>query len=64
MKKQKIKIFLRTTIICTVVIMCIIFLLFSVCRIYENIRYIAYGEYKNAVEVTKDSIRILDFFIG
>lgn len=64
MKNRKIKVFLRTTVIFTVIMMCIIFLLLSFCKIYENIRFIAYGEYKNAIEVTENSVRILDFYIG
>lgn len=64
MRKEKIKVFLRTTIVFTVVMMCLIFGLMSFCKIYENIRYIAYGEYKNAIELTEEGIRILDFVIG
>lgn len=64
MRKEKIKVFLRTTVIFTVVIMCLIFGFMSFCEIYENIRYIAYGEYKNAIELTEEGIRILDFTIG
>lgn len=64
MKNRKIKVFLRTTVIFTVIMMCVIFLLVSFCEIYENIRFIAYGEYKNAIEVTESGVRILDFYIG
>lgn len=64
MRKEKIKVFLRTTVVFTVVMMCLIFGFMAFCRSYENIRRIAYGEYKNAVELTEDGIRILDFVIG
>lgn len=30
---------------------------------YENTVRVAYGEYKDAIEITDDSIRILDFII-
>lgn len=63
MKKQ-LRIFLRTTVLWLVFLLCIIFAALSVCEIYENIRYTVYGEYKNAVELTEDGIRILDFLIG
>ena len=64
MRKEKIKVFLRTTTVFTVVMMCLIFSFISFCEIYENIRYIAYGEYKSAIELTEEGIRILDFVIG
>lgn len=64
MKNRKIEVFLRTTVIFTVIMMCVIFLLVSFCEIYENIRFIAYGEYKNAIEITESGVRILDFYIG
>jgi len=64
MRKNKIKVFLRTMVIATVVIICFIFAFLSICKIYENIRYIGYGEYKNAIEITEENIRILDFTIG
>ena len=61
---MKIKVFLRTTVVFTVIILCLIFAVISFCEIYENVRYIGYGEYKKAVEVTEEGIRILDFLIG
>lgn len=64
MNKKQIKTFLRTTAVSSVIIACVFFSLFAFCEIYENIRYIGYGEYKNAIELTEDGIRILDFVIG
>lgn len=64
MRKNKIKVFFRTMTVTTVIIICLIFAVLSVCEIYENIRYIGYGEYKNAIEITEENIRILDFTIG
>ena len=48
----------------TVIIICLIFAVLAVCEIYENIRYIGYGEYKDAIEITEENIRILDFTMG
>ena len=64
MKKRQISLFFRSMFLSTVIIFCIIFGSLSVAKIYENIRYVAYGEYKSAVEFTDDGIRILDFYIG
>jgi hypothetical protein len=47
-----------------VVIACVIFAAVSICEIYENIRYIGYGEYTDAIEITEEKIRILDFTVG
>ncbi len=62
--KEKTKVFFRTFFIGTVVSMSIIFGGLSVAKAYENIRQIGFGEYKKAVEITEDSIRILDFTIN
>ena len=64
MRRNKITVFLRTMTITTVIMICLIFAILSICKIYENIRYIGYGEYKNAIEITEENIRILDFTIG
>ena len=64
MRKNKIKVFFRTMTVTTVIVICLIFAALAVCEIYENIRYIGYGEYKDAIEITEENIRILDFTIG
>ena len=40
---------------------CVLFGFLGVCIAYENIVRTAFGEYKNAVEISKDGIRILDY---
>ena len=57
------KLFLRTTLIGTVISLNIIFGCLAVTTAYENIMQTAYGEYKKAVELTDDGIRILDYII-
>ena len=64
MKKRQISVFFRTVFLSTVVLLCIILGFTAIAKSYENIRYVAYGEYKNAVELTDDGLRILDFYIG
>ena len=38
-------------------------LIFGICYAYEGIRELSFGEYKSAVSVENDKIRILDFEI-
>ena len=64
MKKKQITVFFRTMFLSTVIMLCIILGSLSIGKIYENIRYVAYGEYKSAIELTEEGIRILDFYIG
>lgn len=35
----------------------------GICKAYESIRFIGFGEYKNAIEISKEKIKILDFEI-
>ncbi|MBQ0083960.1 MAG: hypothetical protein KBS52_04270 [Clostridiales bacterium] len=41
----------------------ILLLIFGICRVYENMQQLSYGNYVNAVEITENGIRILDFNI-
>lgn len=62
--KGKFKVFLRTTAISSVVLLSIVFGSIGVCKAYENIRLVGFGEYKNAIEISKTGIRVLDFEIN
>ena len=62
--KEKLKIFLRTAVLGTVISLSLILGGLSVFKAYENIRFVGFGEYKKAVEITENSIRILDFTIN
>ena len=57
------KTFFRTTVIGTIIALSIIFGSISIAKAYENIKLVAFGEYKKAVELTENGIRILDFLI-
>lgn len=61
--KRQTKIFFRTFYISFIVLMCLTFGWLGVSTAYENTVQIAYGEYKKAIEITRDKIRILDFEI-
>ncbi len=58
MKKHKI--FLRSFYISAVVIFCIFIAFFGISKAYENIRLIAFGEYRNAVEIKENELRFFD----
>ncbi len=62
--KGKIKVFLRTTAISSVILLSVVFGSIGVCKAYENIRLVGFGEYKNAIEISKTGIRVLDFEIN
>lgn len=62
MKRQH-KTYFRTFYITLVIIMCLSFAWIGISISYENIVQIAYGEYKKAIEINEDTIRILDFVI-
>ena len=48
--KGKFKVFLRTTAISSVVLLSVVVGSIGVCKAYENIRLVGFGEYKNAIE--------------
>ena len=55
------KLFFKSFYISLIVAACILIFCFGIGKTYENIRRIGFGEYKDAVEITAASIRILDF---
>ena len=50
--------------ISSLVTFCIIFSLFAMGKAYENIRFIAFGENKIAVEYNNGILRVFDFEIS
>ena len=55
------KLFFKSFYLSLVIAVCFLFFCFGIGKTYENIRLIGFGEYKEAVEITSTSIRILDF---
>ncbi len=55
--------FIRKTAISAVVSLCIIFGFAGVCKAYEGIREIGFGEYRNAIEIKDQKFRFFDFEI-
>lgn len=58
---MKLKIFFKSALITAVFLFNSFLLIFGICKVYENVRLIAYGEYVSAVELTENGIRILDY---
>lgn len=61
--KRKTKTYFRTFYISWIVIMCLVFGWFGISTAYENTVQVAFGEYKKAIEISEETIRILDFVI-
>ena len=55
--------FLRKMYLSMVISSCIVFGIAAICVSYSHIRRIGFGEYRNALEVTKEGVRILDYEI-
>lgn len=61
--KRQTKTYIRSFYISLVIILCLCLGWIGISTSYEKTVQIAYGEYKDAIEITNDSIRILDFVI-
>lgn len=61
--KRQTKTFFRTFYISFIIIMCLTFGWLGVSTAYENTVQVAFGEYRQAIEITRGKIRILDFEI-
>lgn len=60
---QNSKVFLRTVYITSVILLCLFLGFYGVFKAYENIRLTAFGEYRNAVQITGEEIKLFDFII-
>ena len=56
--------FFRSLILSSVVTFCLIFGFYFTAKAYENIRLVAFGEYRKAIEIKKDKIMIFDYEIA
>ncbi len=61
--KRQTKTYFRTLYITLVIMLCISLGWIGVSTAYENTIQVAYGEYKKAIEINQNTIRILDFVI-
>ena len=60
---MKNKISIRAFRITIMILICLNIAFFGMSRAYENIRLVAFGEYKKAVEISNNEIRIFDFTV-
>ena len=59
--KKKVILFLRTVYLTSVIIFCLVLGFYGICKAYEGIRLVGFGEYRNAIEIDGEEINILDF---
>ena len=60
---RSVKLFFRSAIITAVVLSCIAAVFLGICKSYEAIRQVSFGQERKAVEITDEGVRILDFTI-
>lgn len=61
--KRQTQTYFRTFYISLVIILCFCLGWIGISTAYENTVQIAFGEYKDAIELTENGLRILDFVI-
>lgn len=62
-KGKETKLFIRASILTAVVLLCSTAVFLGICKSYEEIRRISFGEERAAVFIGREYIRILDFII-
>lgn len=61
--KRQTKTYFRSFYITLVILLCVSIAWIGITTAWENIIEVAFGRYDKAVEITDNSIRILDFII-
>lgn len=61
--RKNTKTYFRTFYITLVIMLCVSIGWIGISAAYENTRQVAFGEYKKAIEINSETIRILDFVI-
>lgn len=61
--KRQTKTYFRSFYITLVILLCVSIAWIGITTAWENIIKVAFGRYDKAVEITDNSIRILDFII-
>lgn len=59
--KRNTKIFWRSFVISVLIVICLYIIIAGIGKSYREMRRIGFGEYKNAVEYSDGTLRILDF---
>lgn len=61
--KRQIKTYFRTFYISLIIMLCLSLGWIGISTAYENTVQIVFGEYRQAIEISDEQIRILDFVI-
>ena len=61
--RERVKLFLRTVYISSVIVFCVLLGLLGTAKAYENIRLIGFGEYRSAIELKDGKFSFFDFSI-
>ncbi len=61
--KRNTRLFFRSFFVSTVVVFCLIFGFFGITKAYEGIRLVGFGEYRSAIEIDDEGIKIFDFIL-
>lgn len=61
---KNLKTFFRTIYISSVVLTCLFTGFYGISKAYENIRLIGFGEYRKAIEINSEEIKIFDYEIN
>lgn len=63
-KHKKIKLFLRTFYLSSVILFCCFFILLGSAKAYESIRQVGFGEYRKAIEYSDGVLKLFDLEIN
>lgn len=61
--KKDVKLFFKAFYLSGIILLCAFMGIFGIFKAYESMRQIGFGEYRRAVEIEDDRIKILDFEI-
>ena len=61
MKKENLKKFIRSFYITFIILLCVVFGFYSICKAYENIRLVSFGEYRSAIELEEGKFKFFDY---
>lgn len=59
--KRQTRLFLKSWYLSSVILFCLVLGILGIIKAYEGIRLVGYGEYRNAIEIDNDNIKIFDF---
>ena len=61
MKKENFRKFIRSFYITFVILLCVVLGFYAICKAYENMRLISFGEYRSAIEIKDGNFKFFDY---